>query len=576
MVNDVLKLYRDGDYRRAILEASRLAGKFPNNAELQFQMGKILQSCSALEDAVVYFRRALSVAPDRGDWNAELTGALISLRKFDEAREAFDRGMITHADHAPLLIAGSLLEQAAGTLDAALDYAERAYRLAPELDYHAQILLQVLQIADPARALEFGLSCIEKDPGDVKLRSIIAVDLLYNEEIAEQEIARIIREVGQIMESQIAKRVDFPNRRDAEKKLRIGILSADLRTHSVAFFLMPFLRHLPRSEFELYFYPLSAHSDHVSKEIKKFGKWVDFKPMNALEFNARIRNDQVDVLIETGGMTAGARPEILAMQPAPVQISMIGFPHGLGLSRIDARIGDAFVDLPNQEEFLVERIFRVDSPFLCYEGFEEYPALTPRADDAPVVFCSMNSAKKIGIRQLLLWKKTLDRIPNSRLLIKCHHPDRVLEREGLARRLDQVGIVDRVHFLEGTQSQKDHRSVYLDCDIALDTFPYNGTTTTIEALLMGVPVLTLRGEVHRSRVSAMMLTEIGYPQWIADTEEEYILIAEQMARKVLEIRSGREQLRSAVEESELMNGEAYAQKIGVALRSLWREYCSSE
>lgn len=569
----VFSLFGAGDYRRAVMEASRLAARFPNNAELQYRMGTVLQSCEAYADAVVLFRRALASAPERGEWNAELTGALISLRRYEEARITLDSGLESHPNHPATLMAGSLLAQAVGGIDEALTFAEKVFGLEPENELHATNLLQVLYLVDQGRAKEFYFEHIQRYPDQLRFRRLFAFEQLYWEDVAESDVVARIWECGQQMESQIPEWQDFPNVWETKKKLKVGVLSPDLRTHSVAFFLLPLLRNLPRDDFELYFYPLSNQYDDFSREFKKLGKWVDFKPMNAMEFCDRIRKDRLDVLIETGGMTRGARPEILAMQPAPVQISMIGFPHGLGLKRVTARIGDSFVDTAERDGDYAETVFRVSEPFLCYESLDRFPDLTSRPADSPVVFCTMNSARKIGPRLLAVWKRILDQVPGSRLLVKCHHPDQMVETEALHRRIDHAGMTERVDWVEGTVSQDDHRRVYLNADIALDSYPYNGTTTTIEALLMGVPVITRCGDVHRSRVSSMMLRQIGMHDWIAEDEDGYVQNAVRLAGEVARVRKERGDLRNLVEQSALMDGPAYGRKLGEAIRAIWTAEC---
>jgi predicted O-linked N-acetylglucosamine transferase (SPINDLY family) len=263
------------------------------------------------------------------------------------------------------------------------------------------------------------------------------------------------------------------------------------------------------------------------------------------------------------------------MKPAPVTMHMIGFPHTSGLSRVDFRLGDDFVDAAVAEENYSERVVRIDGSFLCYEALHKIPNLgEPRSADAPVVFGSFNNCLKLQPTMLTTWKNLLDSIPDSKLLVKTNQVGAPAYLASMMRMIEAAGLKDQTTILPTTNTLEDHLDCYGQVDIALDTYPYSGTTTTIEALMMGVPVVTMKGDSHRSRVSAMMLKTIGKPEWIARDFSEYEEILLSLVGQIGDVRTGKLLLRRRLLESKLFDGPDYARRVENLWERLWVEKCS--
>lgn len=575
-IQDVYQSIAEGDHSRAGKEGARLAAKYPKNSFVQLQVAGILRSTGFDQDAAILFKRAIDLEPDLIDAYAGLAEVLISLGRFEEARSFVEKGLELAPDSALIHGSASSLEEAVGTIARMRSHAERALSLSPESDQHVDLCFNALLLEDEKEAFRFLSAEVEKREESFKLPLALAAESLTPEWMSELEVADHIRLYGKRVEKSGKPMFAFKEGFDANRKIRVGFVSADLRRHSVAFFLLPLVKHLDQSQFEIFFYPLCSEVDDMSRILKKHGRWMIFRPTNPIEMAEQICRDRIDLLVDLGGLTTGARPETFALRPAPVQVSMIGFPHSIGMGCIDARIGDTFTDPFDQQQFHAEKVIRMEPPFLCYSSDTKFPDLVPIKPGSPVVFCSMNHPRKIGINLLKSWKKILDQVPNSRLLLKNSVTNRSAALESLMRKLEEAGLSDKVDLLERTTSEKDHRATYLKADIALDSYPYNGTTTTIESLLMGVPVVTRIGDSHRSRVSAMMLEQIGFADWIGRDEKSYIDCAVALARDVETLRAMRGEIRERVESSALMDGPGYASKVGNVFRNLWIERCAAQ
>jgi predicted O-linked N-acetylglucosamine transferase (SPINDLY family) len=343
----------------------------------------------------------------------------------------------------------------------------------------------------------------------------------------------------------------------------------------VAGFLAPLLKNIDRSKFEIFLYSTYPKPDDFSKQLKKSHQWRDAAGLGADQICSMVRKDKIDILIETMGWFEGYQPMLMTMKPAPVTMHMIGFPHTSGLSRVDFRLGDDFVDAAVAEENYSERVVRIDGSFLCYEALHKIPNLgEPRSADAPVVFGSFNNCLKLQPTMLTTWKNLLDSIPDSKLLVKTNQVGAPAYLASMMRMIEAAGLKDQTTILPTTNTLEDHLDCYGQVDIALDTYPYSGTTTTIEALMMGVPVVTMKGDSHRSRVSAMMLKTIGKPEWIARDFSEYEEILLSLVGQIGDVRTGKLLLRRRLLESKLFDGPDYARRVENLWERLWVEKCS--
>jgi predicted O-linked N-acetylglucosamine transferase (SPINDLY family) len=294
-----------------------------------------------------------------------------------------------------------------------------------------------------------------------------------------------------------------------------------------------------------------------------------------------IRRHRVDVLVDLAGHTQGSRLLAFARKPAPVQFSYCGYPNTTGLPAIDYRITDALADPPGgeAERLHVERLARVDGGFLAYplDAARLPPVAPPPAlANGHVTFGSFNNLSKISATTLRLWREVLAAVPASRLIIKAGALGDARTRELARRRFEDTGLpMARVELLGHVVSPLEHLAMYRRIDVALDAFPYNGTTTTCEALSMGVPVVSLHGTHHVSRVGLSLLTAAGFPQWATDDEGKFVEIARSLALDVAALATLRAQMRTRLSASALCDGRRLARGVEAAFRDAWRSFCAS-
>jgi predicted O-linked N-acetylglucosamine transferase (SPINDLY family) len=315
-----------------------------------------------------------------------------------------------------------------------------------------------------------------------------------------------------------------PNRR-----LRIGHVSADFRDHPVARFLEPLIAHRDTAAFEIIAYSSVENPDEVTTSLRsRFDNWHDVAALNAGQLAELIRSHQIDILIDLAGHTSGGRLETFARKPAPVQMTYLGYPDTTGLTAIDYRITDALADPPGAESRHTEQLARVEGCFLCYPWPQTEPPR--RATHGPITFASFNNLAKISPTTIRLWRDVLAAVPSSRMLIKTTSLGDAPTRAVVAERFARLGLpLERVELLGPAPTQPEHLATYARVTVALDTFPYNGTTTTCEALSMGVPVVSLFGEHHASRVGLSLLTACGLAAWATDDPKRFVEIAARLA-----------------------------------------------
>jgi predicted O-linked N-acetylglucosamine transferase (SPINDLY family) len=369
----------------------------------------------------------------------------------------------------------------------------------------------------------------------------------------------------------------FANPRDPERLLRVGVVSSDLFDHSVAYFVRPMLEHRDRSKFAYTVYATGPRQDAVTRQVQSRAEvWRDMARANDQQLIGQIRADGIDILIELSGQTQGNRLAALRLRGAPVQVSYIGYPNTTGVPAIDYRIVDSLTDPAGAERLATESLIRLDPCFLCYTPREDAPRPGPPAclRNGYVTFGSFNSVKKLTPGTITLWCRLLAAVPHSRLLIKSGGLSSERAQAHIRSLTSGAGIDDRrVELLDKIESKSEHLAAYDRLDVALDTSPYNGTTTTCEALWQGVPVVSLVGNVHAARVGLSLLSAVGHPEWAVSTPEEFIRTAAALAADAPQLKRLRGELRTQMATSPLGDAPAMGRRISDALRSAWRDWC---
>jgi len=364
-----------------------------------------------------------------------------------------------------------------------------------------------------------------------------------------------------------------------DRRLRVAFLSPDLREHSCAYFLEPILRLLDREQFELYLYHDHFRVDAKSERFKALATvWRNFVSQPNQVVEQTIRADEPDIIVDLAGHTGmTTRLSIFARHLAPVQINYLGYPNTTGLSAMHYRFTDAMADPEGEADaFATEELVRFSSTAWVYQPPDSAPKINalPGAAASYVTFGCFNNLAKINDATLVLWARVLAAVPASRLLLKGWGLTDAATRQSYLARFTAAGLpAERIDLSDRTAEVAEHLALYHRVDISLDTFPYHGTTTTCESLWMGVPVVTLLGDRHASRVSASLLTAAGHPEWIARTQDEYVRLAAGLATDQAKLARLRAGLRSEIKASALCDYAGQGARFGASLRQCWRRHC---
>jgi predicted O-linked N-acetylglucosamine transferase (SPINDLY family) len=356
-----------------------------------------------------------------------------------------------------------------------------------------------------------------------------------------------------------------------DRKLRVGIISPDLRDHSVAFFIEPFFTHYNRESIELFAYSASVKSDRVTDRLKAHADhWRSLADRTRQKLGEAVAADQLDVLIELAGLFRGQVLDIARCQLAPAVCTYLGYPNTTGLKAIGFRIVDSITDPAGAAEaFATERLIHLDPCFVCFQPPESSPPVAPPPclENGYITFGSFNNVRKLNDPLIALWSMLLQQLPGAKLLLKAAGLGEAAYTDGLLAKFEARGVSrDRIELRDYIADADGHLGAYRSLDIALDPAPYNGTTTTCEAAWMGVPTVTLAGNSHVSRVGASLMRAIGDEHLVANTIDEYVAIASKLASDPASLAAHRQTTRQRVNGSVLCDAPGFCSRFEAALR----------
>ncbi len=446
---------------------------------------------------------------------------------------------------------------------------------------HAGTLRDLLRYDEAVKVYR---DALREYPTSPVLVTMLPFSLNYTPGVAPADVFAAHVEFGKLIDRQhppASRR--FENEPVPDRPLRVGFMSADLHGHSVAYFLEPILEHADPARLRAYLYQTKAPiADATTARLRRraagFRSVVDAPPSQAA---AAIVGDGIDVLFELNGLTSTTRAlAVMNCAPAPVTATYIGYPHTTGMRSVQYRIVDSITDPPGAEAFAVEELVRMDPCFLCYCPAGEAPAESPEPPclrNGFVTFGSFNNIQKLNDGVIDAWAKVVLAVPGSRLLLKHFRLREVSLRRELHERFGRAGLAAaRLELLPKEESLEGHLRLYERVDVALDPFPYNGTTTICEATHQGVPTVILRGDRHAARVGASLLAAIGEPGLIADDVPSYIALAAGLGKDPARLAAYRAGLRRKLLTSPLCDGPGFARRFEDAVRVIWRRWCSSQ
>ncbi|MBU3729012.1 MAG: tetratricopeptide repeat protein [Phycisphaerales bacterium] len=547
----------------------------PRNADAMQILGLFLSQGGQQDQAVAQLARAVELAPRVAGYRNNLGNALVSAGRHSEAvdqyRMAIELDPAYHRAHLGLALALLPLRDS----DAAIAACRAGLALRPDWPEMAMCAAAAYEAGDRMdEAVEFLEAQVARNPGHEPLRSRYLFSLNYITRDADR-VALAHRAHGSAVPRAAARRA--MRAADADRPLQFGILSGDLRTHSVAYFAEAILATKPaRDRITCFATGISVPDDPIAQRLRSMADdWVDCAMMDDAALDRTIREAGIDVLVELSGHSSGGRLSALDAKPAPVIATAIGYPNTTGHPAVDVRIVDSITDPPGRESLCTERLVRIDPCFLCYRPPEGAPAPQMPDPGAHVRFGSFNLTSKVSDATLALWSGAMAAVPEAHLTVKSLSMGDASARARLLERMSRAGIpAERVETVPYTATVDDHLALYRKVHVALDTTPYNGTTTTCEALWMGVPVVAVAGDRHAARVGMSILAAAGLPELVAADAECFVRIAAGLARdraRLGELRSGlRDRLRASV----LLDQSGYGARIFGALRQEWVRWCA--
>lgn len=572
-----LVLYKAGKYREArqpfdeaIRRAPEITRHYMNAAANAIALNDAAQALAVLDQAGP--SRGQACAADLAD----LGRIFAQLRRPNSALSAYDAALLQSPDDPDILASKARALAATHEVDACVATYERAAQLRgkPEDadEWIAGALGEAGLVID---ALRYFAKAEAKSPGGFSVRSDQLLLKNYLADISEDALFEAHKGAADCLDPEPYP--DPPADLCPRRAIRIGYVSADFRRHSVSYFIEPVLTHHDPRQFEIFCYYNGKDHDVVTRRIRQScTAWREIHSLSDDEAAALIRADGIDILVDLSGHTSGHRLPVFARRPAPIQVSWLGYPNTTGLRQIDFRISDAVADpVGETEKWHTETLVRLPTVFSCYQPPRSAPAVArpPFVQNGYVTFGSFNNVNKLNERVLASWAEVLRRVPDSRLLLK----DSALQNEAMRERIlafyGREGVsADRLTLLGRDSNIDAHLARYAEMDIALDPYPYCGTTTTCEALWMGVPVVTLAGKSHRARVGASQLTALGLPELIADSSNRYVDIAEGLARAGERLAALREELRTRFATSPLMDHSGFTRELEGVFRDLWEQH----
>lgn len=565
-----------GRHANAVERFRRSLELRPKHAQAHYNLGIALRSQGHWEDAVVSFREAVRLDPGYADAHDCLGHALISLNRLEEAATALEESLRLRPGNAEMRSNLGSVYQAQGALSQAEACYREALRLKPDLASGFDNLGSVLSAQGRhEEAIEVYRAGLARNPNDARAHSNLLLTLNYLELdpfTVLEEHQKWGERHGRAFGTQ-----SYTNGPEPARRLRIGYVSPDFREHSVAYFIEPVFAAHDRSQFEFFCYSDVPRPDAITARLRSHvAQWRDTAGWSDQRVAEQVTADRIDILVDLAGHTAGNRMGVFARKPAPLQVTYLGYPNTTGLTTIDYRITDAVADPFGQEAYYREKLLRLPGCFLCYRPPEEAPDVgpLPLEQNGYVTFGSFNNLAKLQPLVLDAWAQLLKSVPGSRLLIKNPSLRDADTRNRLAAIFEERRAENgRVRLLGSTRTTREHLAVYNQIDVALDTFAYNGTTTTCESLWMGVPVVSLTGRTHSGRVGATLLGAAGLSDWVAASTEEYIQKAAHLGNDPVSLGALRAGLRDRLRHSPLCDQGRFTRELEIELRRIWRSWC---
>ncbi len=542
--------------------------------------GNTLAAIGRLEEALADYDRAIALAPDYAEAHYNRGTALSHANRHRDAIPSYEKAIALRPDYVEAInnigIAYSHLKRQGD----ALACFERALRINPDYaeahNCRGNVLCLLNRYEDAVESYKRAIEIGQNIESGAHSNLIFALDFVAGKDFAVHQAER--HKWNDLHARSLAKHIrPHENRREPDRKLRVGYVSADFRRHSAQAAFGPILRNHDKGICDVVLYSTGTVEDEITESLRKTAtEWTPITFLSDDEAAKRIRADRIDILVDLSGHSAGNRLLLFARKPAPIQVTAWGHATGTGIPAIDYLFTDPVTIPVDVRHLFAEKPY--DLPCLLgYEAPKESPPIAPlpAAATGRITFGSYNRISKMSADSIALWAQMLHEISDARLALKDTQLSDPAEQKRLEGLFAEHGIAsERLKFLPGT-SHFDHLAAYAEIDIALDPMPMSGGVTTMESLWMGVPVVTLPVPSISGRGAAAIMTAIGLPEWVATSKRDYIAIAQRMAANLDALAGLRPTLRQRLADSPVGNPRTYCRAVEDAYRAMWRWYCEN-
>lgn len=570
-------LKAQGQLPAAVEQFAKAIGYKPDFLKAHCNLGIALKEIGDLTAAIESYRRALSINPDCIEANYNLALAFQEEGQLGAARELYEKVIGLQPGFA-------LAHNNLGNIFLAQENVEAAmasYRLALSMDPNCTRAYGNLAIACKdqgalAEAIDLYQKMLAIEPAFAEGHSNLLLALQYSTKHSAAEVF--------VEHLRFAQRFEAPlmpywrghhNTLDKEKRLKIGYVSGDFRNHAVAYFIEPILGQHDKSQVEVYCYYNHNQHDSITLRISQMADhWVPCKSMSDDILAERIRNDGIDILVDLSGHTGHNRLLTFAQKPAPVQITWLGYPGTTGLAAMDYRLTDEYLDAPTMtEQFHTETLLRLPCAVFHPDPLSPPVNALPAMSSGQFTLACLNNLAKINQDVIRLWARILTALPQARLLL-----GNVMGASARGRLLKMFageGIDANRLILHPKMALSDYLKLHHQIDLALDTFPYNGGTSSCHSLWMGVPVMTLAGHTTVSRVGVAVMAGAGLPEFVTSTEDEYVERTLEFARNLPRLNQVRQTARDRMNGRPGSDPEDFSRRLEHEYRSVWAQWCNS-
>ena len=566
------------EYKRAQKALKKAIKLKPNYAEAYNNLGNVYNEINQYEQAIKEYKKAIILNPEYYQAYNNLGIVLGKNEQFEEAKKSIAKAISINPQFSDAFNTQATFLIKSENFEKAIMKIKRAIELKPNFsDAYRNLALIYDEFGNHNLSSEYLEIAKDLDPNLFsKDPDYILYNSNYSPKMNAEEIYEFYKEYNKKFGLPLQKEwKPFPHFKEAKKKLKIGYVSPDFKKHSVQNFLLPTLAHHDHQKFKIYAFAEISKEDLVTEQYQSFvDYWIPTKGLTDQEMNEKIRNLEIDVLVDLAGHTNGNRMGVFARKPAPVSITWLGYGYTTGLTAIDYFLSDKVIAPKGIEHLFSEKIWRLNNySFCCYQAKKDMGIVCPlpALEKGYITFGTLTRAIRINDKVINVWCEILKRVKHSKLIINSKSFKNLIVVEDFKKRFKKKGInIDRLNLCYKSPPWDTMREI----DIALDCFPHNCGTTLIEHLYMGNPFITYANRPSVGKIGASILTALGREEWIANSEKEYVDKVVALSTNTEKLATIRSSLRKDLQTSPIMDHKGFVQELERTYQSMWEKWCS--